>query len=315
LGFARPEHDELREWWAGASALDENSLRDGVLGLLARIHDAHACDDWLLLRDYIRLYELGETYCTEEPHRSIYEYGSLGIACTLAGNHLNQYEFEAAASKVQAIFERYEARMERYRQQGLPPRRASEVRNYALMLLADLKWIAPEQWRDFLLTPDILLVEQRVLIEHVLAFLQANPGSHQNERNMREALALGALGSCKVALRYSPQRLPDLVRYFNETFVGDLALDPLDYRQADAAQGQRSAYYWDFELSKLRLQADPPMQDFYMCIELRSLAARDTFGDWNIQGLLRGWRRESLAIIQELKARPSGQALEALASS
>jgi hypothetical protein len=55
------------------------------------------------------------------------------------------------------------------------------------------------------------------------------------------------------------------------------------------------------------------MQDLYMCIELRSNAAHHTFGDWKIQGLLRGWRRESLAIIRELKARQHVNAHEMMA--
>jgi len=303
VGFARHEHDELREWWAIAPSLDEDSMRDGVLGLLHKIHDANASDDWALVREYIRLYELGETYCTEEPHLSIYEYGSLGIGCTEACNHLNSYEYFEAAGKLQEVFERYAARMERYQRLGQPPRRASEVRNHALILLCDLKWIAHEEWRDFLLTPDQTLIEQRVTIEHVLAFIKANPGMHRNERNLREGLALGALAGCKLALRYAPQRLGDMVRYFNATFAGDLALEPYHFRDVDAAHGDYSAYYWDFELCKLRMEADPPLQDLYMCIELRALAARNTFGDWKIQALLRGWRREALAIIRELKDR------------
>jgi hypothetical protein len=313
VGFARPEHNELREWWATAPGLDEDSLRDGIIGLLHMIHDAHACDDWELVEDYIRLYELGETYCTEEPHLSLYEYGSMGIACTVACNHLNMYEYREAAEQLAEVFERYEARMERYRRQGLPPRRASEVKYHALLLLCDLKWIAPEEYRDFLLTPDQLLVELRVTIDHVLRYVQENPGSHNNLRNLHEGLALTAMGGCKVALRYSPKRLADTVRNFNATFGGELALEPYHFRQIDAPSGNQSAYYWDFELSKLRMEPNPPMQDLYMCIEWRSMAARNTFGDWKIQALLRGWRREALAMIRELKARRKDSTLEMIA--
>jgi hypothetical protein len=303
VGFPRSEHNEMQEWWTTAPGLDEDSLRAGVLGLLHKIHDAKACDDWALVEDYIRLYELGETYCREEPHLSIYEYGSLGIGCTVACNHLNMYEYAEAAAKLSEVFKRYAARMERYSRRGLPPRRASEAKNYALLLLCDLKWIAPEEYRDFLLTPDMLLVEQRVTIEHMFRFMKENPDPRRNDRNLLEGMALAALGSCKVALRYSPQRLAETVRFFNSTFAQHLALQPYHYRETAAAGGDNSAYYWDFEISKLRMEDDPPLQDLYMCIELRSLAARNTFGDWKIQGLLRGWRRESLAIIRELKER------------
>lgn len=309
MGFARPEHNELREWWATAPGLDEDSLRDGILGLLHKIHDAYACDDWALVEDYVRLYELGATYCTEEPHLSLYEYGSLGIGCTITLNHLNMYDYEQAAEKLAEVFNRYEARLERYRRQGLAPRRASEVKNHALILLCDLKWIGPEEYRDFLLSPDQLLIEQRVLIEHVLRYMREHSAEVGNQRNMREALALSALGGCKVALRYAPQRLADAVSHFNATFTQDLSPHPFDYRERNATQGERSAYYWDFELSKLRMEDDPPLGDIYMCIELRSNAAHSTFGDWKIQGLLRGWRREALAMIREIKARREDFAL------
>lgn len=315
MGFARREQDELREWWASVPGLDEDSLRDGVLGLLGKIHDAHACDDWALVEDYIRLYELGETYCCEEPHLSIYEYGSLGIGCTVACNHLNMYEYEEAGARLQEVLERHAARMERYRRQGLPPRRASEVKYHALLLLCDLKWIAPEEWRDFLLTPDQTLVDLRVTVEHILNYIRENAAAHRNERNLREGMALAILAGCKLALRYSPQRLPELVRFFNATFDGDLAMEPFHYREANAAHASHTAYYWDLELCKLRMEPSPPMQDVYMCIELRSLSARNTFGDWKIQALLRGWRREALAIIRELKQRGQEQAATAMAFS
>ena len=301
MGFTRPEHYELREWWATVPGLDEGSLRDGILGLLRKIHDAHACDDWALVEDYICLYELGETYCTEEPHLSLYEYGSMGIGCTVTCNHLNMYEYAEAAAKLEDVFRRYHMRLERYRRQGLPLRRASEVKYHALLLLCDLKWIAPEEYRNFLLTPDLLLVELRVTIEHILRYIKDNPQAHGHPRNLKEGLALAALGGCKVSLRYAPERLSDTVRHFNSTFGTELSLEPYHFRQIDVPNSDRSAYYWDFEISKLRMQSSPSLQDLYMCIEWRSLAARNTFGDWKIQALLRGWRREALAIIREIK--------------
>jgi hypothetical protein len=196
--------------------------------------------------------------------------------------------------------------MERYSRQGLPPRRASEAKNYALLLLGDLKWIAPEKYRDFLFTPDMLLVEQRITMEHMLNFMKENPDPRRNDRNLREGMALAALGSCKMALRYAPQRLPEMVRFFNSTFGEHITLQLGHYRATEAASGDHSAYYWDFEIAKLRMEEYPPLHDLYMCIELRSLAARNTFGDWKIQGLLRGWRREALAIIREIKDRSPG---------
>ena len=300
-------HDaaEIKQWWTTAPALDENALRDGILQLLSSIHEAASDDDWDSVQDHIRLYELGESYCSEEPQLSTYEFGRMDIDVMLAGNYISRGEYSKAAEKIERCHSTYGARMKRYADQGTTPRRASEVRYKFLLRLADLKWIAPAEWRDFLMTPETLLDEIHTTYGHIVAFLQANPGSHSNERSLMEGLALCELVGLKMALRYAPSRVPELVRKFNEHYKDYLAVPPFHYKAVNAAAGDKSAYYWDFELAKLRVTPDAPAQDIYMCIELRSIAARNTFGDWRIQGLLRGWRREALTIVRELQARKS----------
>jgi hypothetical protein len=299
----RQDAAEIRQWWTTAPRLDENALRDGVLLLVKRIHEAAADDDWDTVRDHIRLYELGEAFCNAEPQLSTYEFGRMDIDVMLAGNHISRGEYSKAAEKIEQIQTMYVARMQRYEEQGTTPRRASEVRYKFLLRLADLKWIGPEDWRDFLMSPDMVLDEMRATYAHIVGFLQSNPGFHTNQRSLMEGLALCELVGLKMALRYAPSRVPDLVRNFNEHHSDHLAIPLAHYKLADAAEADKSAYYWDFELAKLRMSANAPAQDIYMCIELRSLTARNTFGDWKIQGLLRGWRREALTIVRELQAR------------
>lgn len=299
----RQDAADIRQWWSTAPQLDENALRDGVLELVNKIVEASSDDDWDTVNDLIRLYELGEAFCTEEPHLSTYEYGLMGIEVLLAGNSMSRGEYTKAAQKIEHVHQMYQARMARYAAQGVPPRRASEVRFKFLMRLADLKWIAPEEWRDFLLSPEELLDQIQETFDHITSFLRAHPGSHNNERNLMEGLALCELVALKMALRYSPLRVPELIRKFNEHHKDHLAVPTEHYKLTNAVEADKSAYYWDFELAKLRMSHTAPAQDVYMCIELRSLTARNTFGDWKIQGLLRGWRREALTIVRELQAR------------
>jgi hypothetical protein len=299
----RRDSDEIRQWWSTAPDLDENALQTGILQLLRTIHEAAADDDWDTVKEHVRLYELGESYCKEEPQLSTYEFGQMGIGVMYASNSISRGEYAKAAEEIKKIHETYSARMQRYEALGVPPRRASEVRNNFLLKLADLKWIGPEEWRDFLMTPEEVLDQIQETHERIISFINANPGFHSNERSLKESLALCELVGLKMALRYAPARVPDLVRMFNEHYSDLLALPTSHYKLANAAEADKSAYYWDFELAKLRMSKEAPAQDIYMCIELRSLAARNTFGDWKIQGLLRGWRREALTIVRELKAR------------
>ena len=66
------ETSEILQWWTSAPELDENALRDGVLALQNKIHQAAVYDDWDAVREHIKLYQLGETFCTEEPQLSTY---------------------------------------------------------------------------------------------------------------------------------------------------------------------------------------------------------------------------------------------------
>lgn len=294
---------EIRQWWSTASDLDENSLQQGILQLVNRIHEAAMDDDWDAVNEFARLYAMGEPYCSEEPKLSTYEFGQMRIGVTYAGNYISRGEYAKAASEIRKVHDTYAARMQRYDKLGVTPRRASEVRYGYLLKLADLKWIGPEEWRDFIMLPDEVIDNIQETYEHIVSFLKMNPGFHSNERSLMEGLALCELVGLKMALRYAPSRVPELVRRFNEHYNDSLVVQKNDYKNFNASKDNKSAYYWDFELAKLRMSPEGHAQDLYMCIELRSLAARNTFGDWKIQGLLRGWRREALTIVRELKAR------------
>ncbi len=303
-GFDRHHAADIKEWWKTAPQLEPQALRDGVLDQLHTIHEASVDDDWDAVQQHIRLYELGESYCLDEPQLSTYEYGKMGIICTLAGNSISKGEYARAIEEIREVQRIYAARMERYEVQGIPPRRASEIKYNLLLRLADVKWIGPDSLRDALMTPEEVLGEIRETVEYILDYIKENPNV-TNAKTLWQGLALCELVGLKMALRYCPDKVSELVRRFNANYSEDLALNPSHYDLVKAAEGDKSAYYWDFELAKLRMASDAPAKDVYMCIELRSLAARNTFGDWRIQGLLRGWRREALTIVRELQARES----------
>jgi hypothetical protein len=299
----RRDAAEIQQWWTTAPQLDENALRDGILQLINQIHAAASDDDWDHFQEYVRLYELGESTCKAEPQLSAYEYGQMGIGVMQTDNLLSRGDFPKAAYQIQKVHETYLKRMQRYAEQGVPPRRASEARYRNLYNLAFLKWTGPEEWRDFIFSPDELVAQIQETYDHIIGFVAANPGSHTNERSLREGLALCELMGLKTALRYIPSKVPELLSTFNQHHNDHLVTSLRHYKLVNAAEGDKSAYYWDFELAKLRMSPDAPAQDIYMCIELRSITARNTFGDWKIQGLLRSWRREALIIVREIKSR------------
>jgi hypothetical protein len=279
--------------WSSAPALDQSELRDNVLALVASIQDAAYHDEWERIKQCRRLFNLGAVHCTEEPYRSAYDYGAMLIAVLVADCELAKANYAAVHSELALVRRMLVEDNPRRQAAGLPPRGNSEVRFNSLGVLAGAKWEGPEALRDVLMTPDEIVAEFKAVAARVETFFKENPREDPAlRRNTMEALALAHLEVSKMAFRYCPAQVGGLVVDFNRLHSGDLALEPGHYR-TQALSDSRSSYYWDFELAKLYLGQQLTSEDLHICVELRAMAARRTFGQWPLTGLYRKWRRQS----------------------
>jgi hypothetical protein len=275
--------------WLDDPDQSEESLRKYTLSLTnAALQAAHQ-ENYGGLRELVAIYWFAEPLFTAEPLISAYESGSFYIQLTLADLAFLRGELEECWHSVQLVLRCMAAGDQRRRALAEDERPMSELRTNALGLLAacyvenqglatpeemaataEAYWeLAGDYWAK-LSAPSVRDERRRLMQHHIAVWeLYVSKGClWLDEELARRARA-------EFNARHDTHLLPEL-RHFEELKPADLP----------------SAWYWDYELAKLRRYAPVDLESMRICARNRRESARPYFGATPLQLLLRHWKRQ-----------------------
>jgi hypothetical protein len=129
------------------------------------------------------------------------------------------------------------------------------VRSLVLWILAECKWQDVSANRDLLLSPEDLYLEFRLLFTNVVDNLMDNQDRGQALKNTAYFLLNTEFALLRLATRFHPEMVPELVAQFNERYGGCLQPELWHFRDNPTSRGE-TANYWHYEIAKLYIAGE-----------------------------------------------------------
>lgn len=279
-----------QQLWLRGALDSEAEFRQVMLSVVDDCHRIARRSDFKIIRSLVRAMHWVEPHCREYPLALAYELGCRLNALIVADCCVKLCLFDAAYRLCAGVMELLEDSDERERAQGREPRGNSETRYSVLRIIADCKWLQPDEYRDKLLTPEQMLSRFNAIYTDIDAKLNTRPLAEpgRNER-IRLHLAWTEFILAKMAARYLPEQLLGLTQQFNRRHGAALAVGVGHFRQSKPVAD--CMWYWDFELTKLWIAGELTVEDLEYCHQQRVQAARRE-SKWDLTSYLHGLELE-----------------------
>jgi len=282
-----------QDWLEGQR--DVPGLRLHTITLLEGMRTASQEENWEKFQRLVTAYSFVTEYCQGEPLLTVFENGLMYVNVYLADAMWNLGDLPRALEHIDWVMHTIQEGDQRRSQSGMVPRPNSELRYMCLGLrsccyLEDSALFvggSPE------LESTLLISEFWRLAESTTDYLRQKHGDLEGERAQMvlHGVARWEIEVCKLAERYNPSFAPLAVEFFNQRMGNHLALQLRDF-DSEESDAERSAWYWDFELSKLETSGEYSRAEVLLCDRSRSSSARMTYTPGPTKFLKRVWARQ-----------------------
>ena len=187
--------DDFRRW-----------LSDNYRVALLRYQSGDIQGTMRILERYHAMLEIAD----EDPLLSLLESGTVGIILILASNQISNFRFARGFELIQMAVDILDAKFARYQKYGDRPPPDSLFWCAIAGVLGSAKWIAPDEYRDAVLTIYQMVYRyykaESTLRRNLLFFSK----SEEQKRNIFHNFKNHALGVIRAVMRHDPERVDEV---------------------------------------------------------------------------------------------------------
>lgn len=233
-------------------------------------------EDWPAYSRLFDVYRAIEPFCVSEPLLTDYERGLMSVNYHLADIMAVEGTFDRTLNHVNLIRTALAAADDRRAKAGMASRPNSMLRFQclgleAICLLDDASRFgeAPPEVKTRSMTREFWDIAQRV--ENYLQHIKLERPDYV--QITMHSMARWELEIVKLCWRYHRELAAEAIRQFNERYGKHLEFELAAFARLRDSE-LRSAWYWDFELSKLVSAGELTRQQLALCVQGRSSGCR-----------------------------------------
>jgi len=220
-----------------AALLDRHDFSEWIEGICWAIGHCYRRSSWQGMHKILSCLHTLHLAVIDEPRRSLLDSCVAHCLLQVAEAELDHLSFTDCFDLCKLANQRLERKATRRMQFGLPYRPDTLRKVTLYTCLAKAKWLGPESLRDELMPPREIIIRYYDAERRVRDYLTAYPDK-QHEQDTLETLAWCWLAVTKLAMRYLPEQVDDL----------------LDYCEAshdNVAQKSSHPFHWDLHIARL----------------------------------------------------------------
>jgi hypothetical protein len=231
--------------------------------------------------------------CEREPLLTQFEASSAIFKQIYMGMEVILGNWPLALSYCREIVELQQRGDERRERLGIAePRTAIENWMYLLAHMAIIKCEGAPELRDEIFSAEQTVARLHAYVRRSLGVYRTVNATEKHISNGMEATTMAGLDLAKLAYRYAPERLAELLPELRAELGLPLEAAPAHFKQP-GAECPDNTWYWDFELYKLYTAGALTEADLDHCTLERMRCVPLTLSDRPLEGLFRCWERRA----------------------
>jgi hypothetical protein len=140
-------------------------------------------------------------------------------------------------------------------------------------LIAEIKWLGPEDFRNRMMIPNAVVAGYLDLKDRCLASIDKRQASDTFRAEIMNTIGWLGLAIIKMVTRFMPQEAPQLIDEFNSTHGPVLSTKVGQFLEQEPLAA-RNVWYWDYELYKWCMLGPASKEELEWCFQWRLDAFR-----------------------------------------
>ncbi|MCC7477899.1 hypothetical protein IT575_05515 [bacterium] len=281
------------------SGMEDSDFENYIDQVKSNIYAAYDANDLPRMSLEFGLLEAAGSHALSEPRRSAYDT-YLATGCIPVGHACkDRFMVDEAYYVAEEVFDILIKKRCRRAKLGLEYRPDSLRWTQLYTLIAELKWLGPEEFRNRMMIPNAVVAGYMDLKDRCLSTGNTALVNEEVRARLMNIVGWLGLGIIKMVTRFMPQEAPQLIDDFNNTHGTVLSPKIGQFLESEPLAA-RNVWYWDYELYKWCMLGPASKEELEWCFQWRLDAYRFVLAPHSSNDSYRlGTRRELEYMLQK----------------